>query len=438
METKCCLVFDVGKTNQKYFVFNTENKILKREKVTIPKVLDEDGHMAENIEGIVTWLRESFDLIMASNEFKIDKVNFSGFGATLVHLDEKKEVVTPVYDYHKPIDENTFKEFYIKYGPESTFSIQTGSRNLGMLNSGKQLYWIKYKRPHLFKKIRHTLHLPQYLSHVFTGELHSEFTNTGCHTDLWDFEKNDYHDWVKSEGIDQLFPKIVHTSKTINKEISGRRITFGIGIHDSSSALLTYLLKGKESFLLLSTGTWCINFNPFSSTSLFDENQIASGATAYMKIDGSPVKTSRLFLGEEHRMKVKILTKYFRVPKFYHRSLVFNEGLYQEQIINSKNHFRWKYLDNSNAPVDDQLNFSSFEIAYHQLINELIHLLKLKIDIICETLPSKIYVDGGFSDNSIFLALLKIQFPHQKIKAKPASFACALGASMLLSENNLI
>jgi len=95
METKCCLVFDVGKTNQKYFVFNTENKILKREKVTIPKVLDEDGHMAENIEGIVTWLRESFDLIMASNEFKIDKVNFSGFGATLVHLDEKKEVVTP-------------------------------------------------------------------------------------------------------------------------------------------------------------------------------------------------------------------------------------------------------------------------------------------------------------------------------------------------------
>ena len=99
METKCCLVFDVGKTNQKYFVFNKENKILKREKVTIPKVLDEDGHRAENIEGIITWLRGSFDLIIASDEFKIDKVSFSGFGATLVHLDENKKVVTPVYDY---------------------------------------------------------------------------------------------------------------------------------------------------------------------------------------------------------------------------------------------------------------------------------------------------------------------------------------------------
>ena len=93
METKCCLVFDVGKTNQKYFVFNTENKILKREKVTIPKVLDEDGHMAENIEGIIMWLRESFDFIMDYNEFKIDKVSFSGFGATLVHLDKNKTVI---------------------------------------------------------------------------------------------------------------------------------------------------------------------------------------------------------------------------------------------------------------------------------------------------------------------------------------------------------
>ena len=138
METNCCLVFDIGKTNQKYFVFNTENKILKREKFTIPKVLDEDGHIAENIQGITTWLREIFDLTMTSDKFKIDKVSFSGFGATLVHLDENKKVVTPVYDYHKPINDNTFKEFYDKYGPESNFSIKQ-VQHLGMLNSGKQL-----------------------------------------------------------------------------------------------------------------------------------------------------------------------------------------------------------------------------------------------------------------------------------------------------------
>ena len=51
---------------------------------------------------------ESFDLIIGSNKFKIDKVNFSGFGATLVHLDKNNKVVTPVYDYHKPVDKNIF------------------------------------------------------------------------------------------------------------------------------------------------------------------------------------------------------------------------------------------------------------------------------------------------------------------------------------------
>ena len=143
MEEKCCLVFDVGKTNQKYFVFNSENQILKREKVTIAKVTDEDGHEAEDIYGIISWLKESFDLIIGSNKFKIDKVNFSGFGATLVHLDKNNKVVTPVYDYHKPVDKNIFEDFYRKFGPESDFCIKTGSKNLKMLNSGKQIYWIK-------------------------------------------------------------------------------------------------------------------------------------------------------------------------------------------------------------------------------------------------------------------------------------------------------
>tara|TARA_S200000501_G_C20294586_1_gene512979 strand:- start:314 stop:523 length:210 start_codon:yes stop_codon:yes gene_type:complete len=69
-------------------------------------------------------------------------------------------------------------------------------------------------------------------------------------------------------------------------------------------------------------------------------------------------------------------------------------------------------------------------------MKELIDLLKNKIGVICETLPQKIYVDGGFSDNKIFLAFLKREFPNQKIKAKPASFACALGAAQLISQTN--
>jgi len=434
LKKKCCLVFDIGKTNQKYFLFDADFKILAREKISISKIEDEQGHIAENIQEIVSWMKKSFQTLLASEIFEIHMVSFSGFGATLIHLDDNGQLVAPVYDYLKPVDNDTFIPFYRDYGPESVFATQTGSKNLNLLNSGKQLYWLKYKHPAIFEKIRHSLHLPQYLSYVFTGKMFSEYTSIGCHTDLWDYDKKDYHTWVKSEGFDRFFPPIVETQTTVIKNIQGRNISFGIGIHDSSSALLTYLLKEKEPFILLSTGTWCINFNPFSKDSLFDEKQINAGATAYMKIDGSPVKSSRLFLGEEHRLKVEKLIEYFNKPKFYHRGLELEKQVIEKVLKKSKKHFHWKYLDNSNAPTDDNIDFPNFEIGYYQLMRELTDLLKVEIDVICETLPKRIYVDGGFSDNKIFLALLKKQFTHQKIIAEPASFACALGAAQLITQ----
>ena len=434
MKKKCCLVFDIGKTNQKYFLFDADFKILAREKISIPKIEDEQGHIAENIQEIVSWMKKSFQTLLASEIFEIHMVSFSGFGATLIHLDDNGQLVAPVYDYLKPVDNDTFIPFYRDYGPESVFATQTGSKNLNLLNSGKQLYWLKHKHPAIFEKIRYSLHLPQYLSYVFTGKMFSEYTSIGCHTDLWDYDKKDYHTWVKSEGFDRFFPPIVETQTTVIKNIQGQNISFGIGIHDSSSALLTYLLKEKEPFILLSTGTWCINFNPFSKDSLFDEKQINAGATAYMKIDGSPVKSSRLFLGEEHRLKVEKLIEHFNKPKFYHRGLELEKQVIEKVLKKSKKHFHWKYLDNSNAPTDDNIDFPNFEIGYYQLMRELTDLLKVEIDVICETLPKRIYVDGGFSDNKIFLALLKKQFTHQKIIAEPASFACALGAAQLITQ----
>ena len=113
MKVKCCLVFDIGKTNQKYFLFDKNYKILKRDKITIPKIKDEDGHIAENIQGIVEWMRLRFNDLLQSKRFEIEKVNFSAFGATLVNLDQNGEVVTPVYDYHKSIKEDILVSFNV-------------------------------------------------------------------------------------------------------------------------------------------------------------------------------------------------------------------------------------------------------------------------------------------------------------------------------------
>ena len=103
--------------------------------------------------------------------------------------------------------------FYGKYGPVDEFSRVTGSLKLGMLNTGMHLYWLKEERPEVFDRIKFSLHLPQYLSYLFTGVPVSEYTSVGCHTILWDYGKNRYHDWVAKEGIDRVLPPIVATEK---------------------------------------------------------------------------------------------------------------------------------------------------------------------------------------------------------------------------------
>ena len=37
-------------------------------------------------------------------------------------------------------------------------------------------------------------------------------TSIGCHTALWDYKKQDYHTWVKDEGIDKKLAPIVDAS----------------------------------------------------------------------------------------------------------------------------------------------------------------------------------------------------------------------------------
>ena len=53
---------------------------------------------------------------------------------------------------------------------------------------------------------------------------------------------------------------------------NGTRIKIGVGIHDSSSALLPYVRSVKKTFVLVSTGTWSISLNPFSKTHLTEDD----------------------------------------------------------------------------------------------------------------------------------------------------------------------
>lgn len=437
MAKEVIAVFDIGKTNKKFFLFDMDFKEVHRDYTYLEPIQDEDGHPTENLIELQNWIKNTFHSILKSKDYKVKAVNFSSYGASFVHLDDMGKVVTPLYNYTKPINNDIVEKFYAQYGPEIKFCRETGTTREGMLNSGIQLYWLKHEKPEVFSKIKYSLHLPQYLSYLFTGIPVSEYTSIGCHTALWNYEKEDYHDWVYQEEIHKILPSIVDTGTSINTNLMGHQIKVGVGIHDSSSALLPYIRSIDKKFLLLSTGTWSIALNPFSKELLTDEDT-SSNCINYMRINGEPVKAARLFLGNEYNEQVRELAILFGVSEDYHKTVSFDADIHQRIKDNFTHKFKWASLDAASPDVQAPMQFNSYEEAYHQLMMELV---ELQIESIQRAIGKdnikQLYIDGGFTNNQIFVELLARGFDGMKVKTTDASLGSALGAAIAISNVEL-
>ena len=433
---KVTAVFDIGKTNKKFFLFDKDFNEVHKEYISFEEIEDEDGHPTENLPALHKWLKDVFNRILKAEKFDIKAINFSTYGASLVHIDEEGNPLTPLYNYTKPLPESIVSSFFETYGPKEQFLKTTGCANLSMLNSGLQLYWIKKTKPEVFKKIKYSLHLPQYLSYIFTGIALSEYTSIGCHTALWDYSKKDYHSWVYKEALDKILPPIVSTETSINMNYNGSRMKIGVGIHDSSAALLPYVRSIKKKFVLVSTGTWSIVFNPFTEKPISET--LDSNDINYMRINGKPVKATRMFLGNEYKLQVAKLDKLFGVDEDYHRTVNFDYETYFEIMQDFKYCFKWESITDKNMPDKTSISYHKYEHAYHQLMTELV---LLQIKSIKEALGNdsiaRIYVDGGFSNNDIYIKLLSHHFREKKLSTTDASLGSALGAAISISDNKL-
>ncbi|MDO5969414.1 FGGY family carbohydrate kinase [Flavivirga aquimarina] len=430
-------IFDIGKTNKKFFLFDKNYKEVYKEYIRFDEIEDEDGHPTENLKALQDWLKSVFENILKQSEYNVKAINFSTYGASFVHLDENGEVLTPLYNYTKPLDKSIIDSFVEKYGSKESFIKRTGCYDLSMLNSGMQLYWLKQSKPEVFKKIKYALHLPQYLSYIFTGIALSEYTSIGCHTALWDYQKKDYHEWVYKEGINNILPTIVSTETSINMNYNGKRIKIGVGIHDSSAALLPYVRSIKKKFVLVSTGTWSIAFNPFTEHPIPKDVQHVDTIN-YMRINGKPVKATRLFLGNEYKIQVSKLDAHFGVSEDYHRHVKFDYDTFFEINQDFEYQFKWESISDENMPSETKIRYNKFEHAYHQLMIELV-LLQIKSikRVIGDDAVKKLYIDGGFSDNDLYIKLLSHYFRDKKLRTTDASLGSALGAAISISDSKL-
>ncbi len=424
------VVFDIGRTNKKYVLFDENYGVVEEFSEYLPETVDEDGFPTEDLQLLTDWVRGNWKKIIENPDYTVRAVNATAYGASFVHLNESHRTVGPLYSYLKPFPEEFSRQFHARHGSPEDIAIQTGSPDLGFLNSGKQIYWLRYARPELFREIRTSLHLPQYIIYLLTGRKVTDYTSIGCHTGLWSFEMMDYHPWVKAEGFHKLFPPTIAASSFISRQNEGM-IQAGFGLHDSSSALLPYKISFKESFILVSTGTWCINFNPFNARPL-TYDQLASDCLHYMSTEGSGVKASRLFAGREHDEQVERIVKHFGVPADFFKSLDFVPELVEKEVTPF-----YTLTMEGNGPRPEKQEgtwdvsaYATAEAAYHGLIKGLTELLFLSLDLISVNDVKSIYIDGGFARNKIFTKLIARKYPDHQVYTAELPQATALGAAL--------
>ena len=432
---KVTAIFDIGKTNKKFFLFDEQFREVHRAYTRLDESTDEDGFACENLEQLTAWMEAAFQEAMANPEFEIRRLNFSTYGASFVHLDKDGKPVAPLYNYLKPFPEDLLEDFFQRYGPAGEWAAQTASPVMGMLNSALQLYWLKYRRPEVFSRIHRSLHLPQYCTYLFTGKYFSEYTSIGCHTGMWNFKEKDYHRWIYEEDIDLLLPPIQPTTSAVKADFNEKTIQVGVGIHDSSAALLPYIISNTEPFLLISTGTWSIALNPYSQENLNVED-LQRDCLNYLRVDGKPVRAARIFLGNEYKIWSQKLADHFQQPYNRHRQVKPDPEILKKLEKFQKPVFHWESIEwpGLEKPVATHTDlglFSSYEEAYHQLIKELVELQVSTLQLAKgKTKARKIYIDGGFVDNELFIRLLANSLKEEELITTESPLGSALGAAM--------
>ena len=429
-------VFDIGKTNKKLFLFDESYKIVLEKSVHFDEIKDEDGDPCEDLGRLQSFVLDGLKNIYEQKDYSVRAVNFSSYGASFVYLDEMGKSVGHLYNYLKPFPEHLKKQFYETYGGEALFSFQTASPVLGSLNSGMQLYRSKYEKPELFQRIRYALHLPQFLSYLLSGKTFSEITSIGCHTNLWHFQNRDYHYWVKREGILEKLPPLAPSDMLVEPADATHSYAVGVGLHDSSSALIPYLVSFVEPFVLISTGTWAISLNPFNQTPL-TKNELECDCLCYLQYRGTPVKASRLFAGHYHDVEVERVARHFGGEKEKYFQVAFDANVLSkiDTSFDAATLDTQQLLKESRFSKRDLSAFATDIEAYHQLVFDLVVQQYASTQLVIKgTTVKKIFVDGGFGNNSIYMNLLAAFFPEMEVYASSIPQATAIGAALAIHE----
>lgn len=298
-------VVDIGKTNAKVVLIDA----LSGQQVaahSTPNTVRQDGpYPHADVDRLWGFITENLSALHKAHG--VDGISITTHGATAALIDGD-ELALPVLDYEFAGPEETSTAYGLA---RPDFRESLSPRLPNGLNLGAQIFWQSRRFPEAFARVRAILAYPQYWAWRLTGQMASEVTSLGCHTDLWAPEHASFSRLVVDEGWLGLFPPVVPAASVLGPVQPQLATRLGLsagtpvtcGIHDSNASLLPHLGRHGESFTVVSSGTWTIVMSVGGSTASLDPDR---DSLANVDAFGRPVPTARFMGGREFDLLVPL------------------------------------------------------------------------------------------------------------------------------------
>ena len=448
-------VIDIGMTNKKVALYDDGLKEIEVSYKTFPPVIV-SGLPTHDLAGMEAWFIER--LKDAAAKYPIRAIAISTHGATFVCVDEKGNPCVPCVLYTHEPGEEFHRRFYERFGSSEALQEETGTPAFkAMINPAKGILFAEEQFPADFVRTKHVLFFPEYWAYRFTGVAAAEGTYVGCHSYLWNWKERSWSSVARKLGIESLLPSRVldswDTLGSITSDVAkrtglAREVIVTAGIHDSNSSLLPHFAKrGREGFMLNSTGTWCVIMNPVSRYG-FEKDELGKVVFFNQSAFRSPVKTAIFLGGQEFESWTRLAMavngredypafdadfyeRFFSDAKvFVLPELVAGSGQFpgskpcvvEDGIVYSYE----KIVSREAVPP----SFTQYERAFAAInaslvIQTLVALSRAGLD------DSKaVCTEGGFRRNVAYSTLLSSALPHNKSLLTDMAEATALGAAM--------
>lgn len=232
---------------------------------------------------------------------QIDGITVTTHGACAALLDRNGALAAPVLDYEHTGPDDLTAAYDARRPPFA----ETGSPRLPMgLNLGAQLHYMLQTDPGLLARTAQVVTWPQYWGFRLTGELASDVSSLGCHTDLWNPIAGTWSGLPARLGLAaKMAParkpgdRLGILTRALQAETGLGPIPVLTGIHDSNASLVPHLLARKPPFAVVSTGTWVISMAIGGTNPPLDP---ARDTLMNVSALGQPVPSARFMGGREY------------------------------------------------------------------------------------------------------------------------------------------